>query len=181
MIRIFILLLLPLSVFCQPEELNDSANFYFEKGQFAKSATFFDIIIETGLATSDQYYLAACASAQSGKKERAINLLIASFELNDNDHQWMYYDPYLNPIRKEDKYRVFEENFKNDSTLYYDDIIRQLSEKRNVKIANKELILYPEELYSLQNVRDRWPEFDELEFPDSELEILNCTFSSTKM
>ena len=165
----------------------DSANRAYYNEDYLRSALYYDSVVAENTTNFTHYYNASCAHSLAGNKKQAIDYLRMSLKRGYNNFSWMSYDSDLDPIRAEDDYRLLLKEFKPDSVLYIDDIIRLLTENDNVTINEKTISFVPADFFdkrsylqSLSTIAGVKLKDSLIDFSTKSLRLINCTFLNSR-
>ena len=186
---VLLLMITPFMVHAQEySRLIRLANSAYSKGQYVVSAQFYDSAYAVSAGENFRHYDAACSYSLAGNLKKAIQFLEVSFQRDEQNFDWMYYDKDLDAIRNLPEYIELEKHYKDPTVLYYFDILQELGEEKAVFYVKKRVSLVQDLLsrYSLEEIRKRTglslpfqPGDTVFNFSDRSLEFVNCTFENT--
>jgi hypothetical protein len=189
--RFIVLLLLftPASLAAQEfDSLVDLAQRAYDRQNYSVSALYYDSAFAISAGEDFSFYNAACSHSLAGNSKRSFYFLQRAFENGYSNFDWMYYDKDLDPIRSLPEYKELEKKYKNSTTIYFFDILRELLARQVVVFSNKRVSLVESVLsrYSLEEIKARTglpftqqPGDTIFNFSDRDLEFRNCTFENT--
>src|SRR5688572_2321230 len=184
-----VFLLLPFTVVGQQyDRLVRLAHRTYDQQNYAASALYFDSAFAVSAGENFPFYDAACSHSLAGNIKKSVQLLEKSFDEEEQDFDWMYYDKDLDAVRRDAEYIKLEKKYKDPSVVYYFDILRELTQQQRVVFMKKRISLVESVLarYSLEEIRERTgmllpfqPGDTVFNFKDKSLEFLACTFENT--
>lgn len=165
----------------------DSANRAYYQKDYWRSALYYDSVVAEKPKDPIHFYNASCSHSLAGNKQKAIEYLKMSLQNGNNNFSWISYDSDLDPIRHMDEYRNLLKEYKSDSVLYIDDLIKLLIENENVTVSNKTISLVPVDFFDKRSYLQSLGEIEGVKLKDSlidfstkSLRFFNCTFLNSR-